>query len=63
MAEMIDIYTEQGVKIGTISKREYYSMQGDVPWINCCTCFVIDEETNKICLFFDSNLISISAIL
>lgn len=48
MAEMIDIYTEQGVKIGTISKKEYYSMQGDVPWINCCTCFVIDEETNKI---------------
>ena len=48
MAEMIDIFTEQGTKIGTISKKEYYSMCGKVPWIKCCTCFVIDEEENKI---------------
>ena len=48
MAEMIDIYTKDGVKTGTISKREYYTMQGDVPWIKCCTCFVVDQETNKI---------------
>lgn len=48
MAEMIDIYTKDGVKTGTISKREYYTMQGDVPWIKCCTCFVVDQETNKM---------------
>lgn len=48
MAEMIDIFTEQGAKIGTMSKREYYSIEGEVPWIKCCTCFVVDEEENKI---------------
>lgn len=48
MAEMIDIYTKEGIKIGTISKKEYYSLDGDVPWIKCCTCFVVDQETNKI---------------
>ncbi len=48
MAEMIDIYTKEGSKIGTISKKEYYSLDGDVPWIKCCTCFVVDQETNKI---------------
>lgn len=48
MAEMIDIYTKEGIKIGTISKKEYYSLDGDIPWIKCCTCFVVDQETNKI---------------
>ena len=48
MTEMIDIFTEQGAKIGTMSKREYYSIEGEVPWIKCCTCFVVDEEENKI---------------
>ncbi len=48
MAEMIDIYTKEGSKIGTISKKEYYSLDGDIPWIKCCTCFVVDQETNKI---------------
>lgn len=48
MAEMIDIYTKEGIKIGTISKKEYYSLNGDIPWIKCCTCFVVDQETNKI---------------
>ena len=48
MAEMIDIYTKEGLKIGTISKKEYYSLNGDIPWIKCCTCFVVDQETNKI---------------
>ena len=49
MAEMIDIYTEQGEKIGTISKKEYYSWkEKDLPWINCTTCFVIDDNEKKI---------------
>lgn len=49
MAELIDIYTEDGQKIGTTSKKEYYSgNQQDVPWIKCCTCFVIDEAEKKI---------------
>lgn len=48
MAEMIDIYTKEGIKIGTISKKEYYSLDGDIPWIKCCTCFVVDQESNKI---------------
>jgi 8-oxo-dGTP pyrophosphatase MutT (NUDIX family) len=49
MAEMIDIYTEDKQKVGTMSKREYYSQKGDdVPWINCCTCFVIDSKNKKI---------------
>ncbi len=49
MAEMIDVFTEQGEKIGTISKRDYYSWSGEnLPWINCVTCFVIDDENKKI---------------
>ena len=48
MAEMIDIYTKERIKIGTISKKEYYSLNGDIPWIKCCTCFVVDQESNKI---------------
>lgn len=49
MSELIDIYTEEGQKIGTISKREYYSGDiKDVPWIKCCTCFVIDENGQRV---------------
>ena len=49
MSELIDIYTEDGQKIGTISKKEYYSGNiQDVPWIKCCTCFVIDENEQKV---------------
>ena len=49
MSELIDIYTEDGQKIGTISKKEYYSGNiKDVPWIKCCTCFVIDENERKV---------------
>ncbi len=51
MAEMIDIFTEQGEKLGTISKREYYSLtcaDKDIPWINCASCFVIDNKNKKI---------------
>ena len=49
MSELIDIYTEDGQKIGTISKKEYYSGNiQDIPWIKCCTCFVIDENEQKV---------------
>jgi isopentenyldiphosphate isomerase len=50
MSEYLDIYTEQGEKIGTKTKEEYYSIESanDVPWIKCCTCFVIDEKNKKI---------------
>lgn len=49
MAELIDIYTEDGIKTGAMPKKEYYSIKGNnIPWINCATCFVIDEKTKKI---------------
>ena len=49
MTELIDIYTEDGQKIGTISKKEYYSGNiKNIPWIKCCTCFVIDENGQKV---------------
>lgn len=49
MSELIDVYTEDGQKIGTVSKKEYYSGNiEDVPWIKCCTCFVIDENEQKV---------------
>ena len=49
MSELIDIYTEDGQKIGTISKKEYYSGNiEDIPWIKCCTCFVIDQNEQKV---------------
>ena len=49
MSELIDVYTEDGQKIGTVSKKEYYSGNiQDVPWIKCCTCFVIDENEQKV---------------
>ena len=49
MAELIDIYTEDGKQIGKISKKEYYSGNlQDVPWIKCCTCFVIDDREKKV---------------
>ena len=51
MAEIIDIFTKQEEKIGTISKREYYSLtcdEKDIPWIKCVSCFVIDDISKKI---------------
>ena len=46
---MIDVFTKDGIKIGTMSKKEYYSLKGDdIPWIKCCTCFVIDDKEKKI---------------
>lgn len=49
MTELIDIYTEEGQKIGRISKKAYYSGNiKDIPWIRCCTCFVIDEKGQKV---------------
>ena len=49
MSELIDIYTEDNQKIGSISKKEYYSGNiKDIPWIKCCTCFVIDENGHKV---------------
>ena len=49
MSELIDVYTEDGQKIGTVYKKEYYSGNiEDVPWIKCCTCFVIDENEQKV---------------
>lgn len=48
---MIDIFTEQEERIGTISKKEYYSLtcdEKDIPWIKCVSCLVIDEATKKI---------------
>ena len=49
MSELIDVYTEDGQNIGTVSKKEYYSGNiEDVPWIKCCTCFVIDENEQKV---------------
>lgn len=49
MAELIDVYTGHGERIGTMPKKEYYSgNRQDVPWIKCCTCFVIDDKEKKI---------------
>ena len=49
MAELIDIYTEEGKKIGTITKKEYYSGNiKNVPWIKCCICFVVDDSEQKV---------------
>ena len=49
MAELIDIFKENGEKIGTISKRNYYSWTDEnLPWIKCATCFVIDDKNKKI---------------
>ncbi len=48
MSEFLDIFTKDGIKLGTMSKKEYYSQSGDVPWIKCCSCFVIDENNKKV---------------
>ncbi len=51
MAEMIDIFTEQNQKIGTVSKKEYYTYKGNnLPWINCTICYVINDSNKKIIL-------------
>ena len=49
MPEMINVYNAQGEKIGTMSKKEYYKLDTEeIPWIKCCTCFVIDSANQKI---------------
>ena len=50
MPEMISTYTKDGTKIGVIEKKKYYQNPNPntQPWIKCVTCFVIDENTNKI---------------
>lgn len=48
MDEILDTFTKDGRKIGTISKRAYYSQTEDAPWIKCCVCFVVDKNGNKI---------------
>ncbi len=48
---MIDIFAEQGERIGTISKKEYYSLtcaDKDIPWIDCVSCFVINGANKEI---------------
>ncbi len=48
---MVDIFTAQEEKVGTISKKEYYNLtcaEKDIPWIKCASCFVIDSENKKI---------------
>jgi 8-oxo-dGTP pyrophosphatase MutT (NUDIX family) len=49
MIEILDVYTKDGRKVGEMSKKAYYNGTiKDVPWIKCCTCFVIDSKTGKI---------------
>lgn len=49
MSEIIDVYTKNGIKIGSMTKKEYYfQLKEDIPWIKCTTCFVIDETNKKI---------------
>lgn len=51
MPEMLDIFTEQEEKIGTVSKKEYYTYKGNnLPWINCTICYVINDSNKKIIL-------------
>jgi len=48
MDELLDVFTKEGTKIGTMGKKEYYSQKGDVPWIKCCSCFVVNKSDGKI---------------
>lgn len=48
MKELLDIFDEREEKVGILSKKDYYSQDGDVPWIKCCSCFVIESSTNRI---------------
>lgn len=49
MAELIDVYTEDGRQVGKMPKKQYYSWNTkNVPWIKCCTCFVIDDKKKKV---------------
>lgn len=48
MSEMLDIYTPRKEKIETMDKRQYYGLTNDIPWIKCCTCFVIDSKNKNI---------------
>lgn len=47
--DVLDIYTKDGQKIGEMPKRAYYNGNlKDIPWIKCCTCFVVDAKTGNI---------------
>lgn len=48
MDENLDIFTKDRRKIGIMPKKFYYSQKGEVPWIKCCTCFVIDKVGKRI---------------
>ncbi len=48
MDENLDIFTKDGIKIGIMPKKSYYSQTTDAPWIKCCSCFVVDKSENKI---------------
>lgn len=48
MDEILDIFTKDGRKIGMMTKKFYYSQTGEVPWIKCCSCFVVDKNQNSI---------------
>lgn len=48
MDEILDTFTKDGIKTGTMGKKTYYSQKGDVPWIKCCSCFVVDKNEGKI---------------
>lgn len=48
MDENLDIFTKDGKKIGIMPKKFYYSQTGEVHWIKCCSCFVVDKSENKI---------------
>lgn len=49
MSELLDVFSKDGKKIGTIDKREYYGLKtDDIPWIKACSCFVIDAKEKNI---------------
>lgn len=48
MEENLDVFTKEGINIGVMSKKFYYSQTGEVPWIKCCSCFIVDKNENKI---------------
>ena len=49
MSEFLDVFTKDGRKVGEMSKKAYYKgALAEVPWIKCCTCFVVDSKTGNI---------------
>lgn len=48
MEEILDIFTKDGTKIGSMSKKDYYSQKSVAPWIKCCSCFVVDRQEKKV---------------